>query len=82
MGGVRVWRGDRANVSSVHNTACGGAPSRRDNGIDEEGARALAGALRESALTLLNLGCVRIVCARVISCAKNEGRDGACVCVW
>ena len=77
MGVVRVWRGDRADVSRVHNTACGGDPSRRDNSIGEEGARALAAALRESALTSLNLGYVRVVCVRVISRGKNEGRDGA-----
>ena len=74
-------RGPRGCLTCVHN-ARGGGFSRRGNGIGDAGAQAIAAALRESALTSLNLGCVRIVCARVISCAKNEGRDAACVCVW
>ena len=83
MDGVRVWRGEHADESRVHNAACGGGLSCRGTDIGEEGAWALAAALRESALTSLNLGCVRIVCARVILCVKNagRGRGGWGVCV-
>ena len=48
----------------VHN-ARGGGFLRRSNDIGEEGARALAAALRESALTSLDLRCLRVVCVRV-----------------
>ena len=76
-------RGPRECLTCVHN-ACGRGPSRRGNDIGDAGARALAAALRESALTSLDLGCVRGGCARVISRVKNEGRGRGsrvvCVC--
>ena len=58
-------RGPRKCLTCVHNTACGGGPSRRNNDIGKEGARALAAVLRESALTSLDFRRVRVVCVRV-----------------
>ena len=72
-----------ARMSHVFAQRTHGTPSCRYSGIGDAGAQAIVAALCESALTSLDLRCVRIVCARVISCVKNEerGRGGRVVCV-
>ena len=73
-------RGPRGCLTCVHN-ARGGGFSRRGNGIGDAGAQAIAAALRESALTSLDLECVRVECARVISRVKNDAWGGWVMCV-
>ena len=74
---VCVVRGPRGDVSHVYTTRARWGPSCRNNGIGDAGAQALAAELSGSALTSLNLGCMRVLSLCVCVCGIAREERGA-----